>query len=244
MNRLRARDDCSVHLDLIPTTIECYRSSHRSLKLAALRLFHGLSRSVDQLHTTFNDTICDILLDALKSSDLSLVKTSSCVVSNSVLEFSICRTVMPCCSRVANIVILPSCWSRNSFPVAFWIVCSPCSRMLIKNCRLTVFGPYVTCRTCRHWRPNKISFRVKKQRLIMKTDFCKSHRLGLTIDRIYALLEQCTDEKFLLCLISLLRNLFHEKDMDTLLPLFNSDKLQSVSRSARESHQPLWGSFL
>jgi hypothetical protein len=66
-------------------------------------------------------------------------------------------------------------------------------------------------------------------------DLFKSRLLGLTIDRIYSLLEQCTDEKFLLCLISLLRNLFHEKDMDTLLPLFNSDKLQSVSLEERKN---------
>ena len=80
-------------LDLITTAIECYRSSNLSLQIASLRLFHGLSRSVHQLRTTFNDTICDILLDAIKSSDLALVKIVSSVVSNSVLEFSICRTV-------------------------------------------------------------------------------------------------------------------------------------------------------
>ena len=62
-------------------------------KLASLRLFHGLSRSVHQLRTTFNDTICDILLNAIKSSDLSLVKTASSVISNAVLEFSTCCPV-------------------------------------------------------------------------------------------------------------------------------------------------------
>ncbi len=80
-------------LDLISTAIECCRSPHLSLQLAALRLFHGLSRSVHQLRTTFNDTICDILLDAIQSNDLSVVKISSCVISNIVLEFSTCRTV-------------------------------------------------------------------------------------------------------------------------------------------------------
>ncbi|CAF3641435.1 unnamed protein product, partial [Rotaria sp. Silwood2] len=38
------------------------------------------------------DTICDILPDAIKSSDLSIVKISSCDISNIVLEFSTCRT--------------------------------------------------------------------------------------------------------------------------------------------------------
>ena len=80
-------------LDLISTAIEFYRSPHLSLQLAALRLFHGLSRSVDQLHRTFNEKICDILFDAIQSNDLALVKASSCIVSNSVLEFSTCRTV-------------------------------------------------------------------------------------------------------------------------------------------------------
>ena len=81
------------HLDLITSAIESYRTDDQRLKLAALRLFHGLSRSVDQLHTTFNEQICDILLDALKSNDLSLVKTSSCAISNLILEFSTCRKV-------------------------------------------------------------------------------------------------------------------------------------------------------
>ncbi len=85
---------CFFLIDLISTAIECYRSSHLSLKLASLRLFHGLSRSVQQLRTTFNDTICDILLDAIKSNDLALVKTASSVISNTVLEFSTCRTVI------------------------------------------------------------------------------------------------------------------------------------------------------
>lgn len=52
--------------------------------------------------------------------------------------------------------------------------------------------------------------------------------LGLTLDRIYSLLENCVDEQFLLCLLSLLRNLLDEKDTDTLLPMLNSVKLLSV----------------
>ena len=79
--------------NLISKATECCRSPHLFLQLAAFRLFHGLSRSVPQLRTTFNDTICDILLDAIKSADLSLMKISSCVISNIVLEFSTCRTV-------------------------------------------------------------------------------------------------------------------------------------------------------
>ena len=79
--------------DLIPVAIEFYRSSNIELKLASLRLFHGLSRSVQQLHTTFNDTICDILLDAIQSNHLPIVKTASAVICNSLLDFSICATV-------------------------------------------------------------------------------------------------------------------------------------------------------
>jgi hypothetical protein len=52
--------------------------------------------------------------------------------------------------------------------------------------------------------------------------------VGLTIDRIYSLLEQCTDKQFLICLLSLLRNIFSEKDTEILLPMFNSVKLLSV----------------
>lgn len=80
-------------LDLISTAIECYHSPHLSLRIASLCLFHGISRSVQQLRTTFNDTICDILLDAIKSDDLSLVKIASSVIPNSVLHFSSCHTV-------------------------------------------------------------------------------------------------------------------------------------------------------
>lgn len=84
-----------VCLDLIPTAIECCRSPHLALQLAALRLFHGLSRSVHHLRTTFNDTICDILLEAIQSTDLEIVKISSCVISNCVLKFSTCQPVDP-----------------------------------------------------------------------------------------------------------------------------------------------------
>jgi hypothetical protein len=79
--------------DLIMKTIDCCRSSQIVLQLSGFRLFHALSRSVPQLRTTFNDTICDILLDAMQSDDLAIVKISSCVISNIVLEFSTCRTV-------------------------------------------------------------------------------------------------------------------------------------------------------
>ncbi len=56
----------------------------------------------------------------------------------------------------------------------------------------------------------------------------------MTIDRIYSLLEQCTDEQFLICLLSLLRNLFDEKDTDALLPMFNEGKLLSVRQKTIE----------
>jgi len=55
--------------------------------------------------------------------------------------------------------------------------------------------------------------------------------VGLTIDRIYSLLEQCTDKQFLICLLTLLRNIFNEKDTEILLPMFNSVKLLSVENS-------------
>jgi hypothetical protein len=50
------------------------------------------------------------------------------------------------------------------------------------------------------------------------------------MDRIYSLLEQCTDEQFLICLLTLIRNLLDEKDTETLLPMFNSVKLIAVRR--------------
>ena len=59
---------------------------------------------------------------------------------------------------------------------------------------------------------------------------------GLTIERIYSLLDQCTDEPFLLCLLSLLRNLFDEKDTDALLPMFDSAKLLTVGPIEHRSH--------
>ena len=54
--------------------------------------------------------------------------------------------------------------------------------------------------------------------------------LGLTIDRIYSLLESTTNEQFLLCLLSLLRNFFTDKDTEHLLPMFDSERLISVRR--------------
>jgi hypothetical protein len=59
--------------------------------------------------------------------------------------------------------------------------------------------------------------------------------VGLTIDRIYSLLEQCTDKQFLICLLSLLRNIFSEKDTEILLPMFNSVKLLSVKIVERQN---------
>lgn len=56
---------------------------------------------------------------------------------------------------------------------------------------------------------------------------------GLTIDRIYTLLEGCADEQFLICLLSLLRNFFDEKDTETLLAMFNEEKLLGVSSSSK-----------
>lgn len=82
------------YVGLIKTVVECYHSSNLSLKLATLHLFHGLSRSVDQLRRIFNDTICDIILDAVKSDDLSIVKIASSVITNALLGFSTCRPVI------------------------------------------------------------------------------------------------------------------------------------------------------
>ena len=72
-----------------------------------------------------------------------------------------------------------------------------------------------------------------KQDIINGNNFCSKYKfdcfhVGLTIDRIYSLLEQCADEQFLICLLSLLRNLFDEKDTDALLPIFNATKLLTV----------------
>lgn len=57
-----------------------------------------------------------------------------------------------------------------------------------------------------------------------------SFRLGLTIDRIYSLLEQCTDGQFLICLLSLLHNLFCEH-ATSLLPIFNATRLITVGQT-------------
>ncbi|CAF1226738.1 unnamed protein product [Adineta steineri] len=186
--------------NLISTAIELCRSSHSSLQLAAFRLFHGLSRSVHQLRTTFNDTICDILLDAIKSNDLSLVKISSCVISNIVLEFSTCRT------RLLNGGIL--------------------------NILLTLLT-HVDHDLCINsiWALRNLSYLAT---LKIKQDIIT----GLTIDRIYSLLEQCTDEQFLICLLSLLRNIFDEKDTDALLPMFNEAKLLNTLQRLLEKNNP------
>ena len=69
--------------------------------------------------------------------------------------------------------------------------------------------------------------------MVKNIEFLKNQKkrtlfVGITIDRIYSLLEQCTDEQFLICLLSLLRNLFNEKDTEILLPMFNSAKLLTV----------------
>ena len=89
----RILDTSTKCLDLISKAIECCRSQESHLQIAAFRLFHALSRSVSQLRTTFNDPICDILLETVQSSDLPLVKICSCVISNVILEFSTCRPV-------------------------------------------------------------------------------------------------------------------------------------------------------
>lgn len=73
---------------------------------------------------------------------------------------------------------------------------------------------------------------------MVETFFDESYRLrrkfrlclGLTIDRIYSLLEQCTDEQFLICLLSLLRNLFYENAAN-ILPIFNATKLTTVRQT-------------
>ena len=109
-----------------------------SLKLATLRLFHGLSRSVQQLRTTFNDTICDILLDAIKSKDLLIVQTASSVISNTVLEFSTCRAVriLSCLHGLINRLF------RDYYPVESWIFFSPFPHIRILDWRSIVFGQY------------------------------------------------------------------------------------------------------
>ncbi|CAF1034108.1 unnamed protein product [Adineta ricciae] len=186
--------------NLIVTAIECYRMPHVSLQLAALRLFHGLSRSVHQLRTTFNDTICDILLDAIKSSDLDIVKISSCVISNIVLEFSTCRT------RLLNGGILS---------ILLALLTHTDHDLCINSI----------------WALRNLSY---LSTLKIKQDIIN----GITVDRIYSLLERCTDEQFLICLLSLLRNFFDEKDTNALLILFNEEKLLSTLQRLREKTHP------
>ncbi|UJR37005.1 hypothetical protein I4U23_029713 [Adineta vaga] len=186
--------------NLITTAIECYRSSNLSLQIASLRLFHGLSRSVHQLRTTFNDTICDILLDAIKSCDLSLVKIASSVISNSVLEFSICRT------RLLHGGILN---------ILFTFLTHSDQELSINSI----------------WALRNLSY---LSTLKTKQDILN----GLTIERIYSFLEQSTDKQFLICLLSLLRNLFNEKDTEILLPIFNSTKLLSTLERLLKKNYP------
>lgn len=88
------------------------------------------------------------------------------------------------------------------------------------------------------WALRNLSYlatlKIKQDIINGKTKTCffvfnfENSIVGLTIDRIYSLLEQCTDEQFLICLLSLLRNLFDEKDTDILLPIFNATKLLTV----------------
>lgn len=42
------------------------------------------------------------------------------------------------------------------------------------------------------------------------------------------MLEECIDKQFLLCLLTLLRNLFTEKDREILLPMFDTNRLLTV----------------
>ncbi|CAF1525762.1 unnamed protein product [Rotaria magnacalcarata] len=184
--------------NLISTAIECYRSNHRSLQLASLCLFHGLSRSVHQLRTTFNDTICDILLDAVKSSDLSLVKLASSAISNTVLEFSTCRAKL---------------LSGGILDILLAFLAHPDHDLSINGM----------------WALRNLSY---LSTLKIKQDVIN----GLTIDRIYSLLEQCTDERFLICLLSLLRNIFNEKDTQIILPMFNPVKLLTTLQKMHEKN--------
>ncbi|CAF1220225.1 unnamed protein product [Adineta steineri] len=186
--------------NLISTAIECYRSPHISLQLASLRLFHGLSRSVHQLRTTFNDTICDILLDAIKSNDLSLVKIASSVISNTVLEFSTCRARL---------------LSGGILDILFTFLTHTDHELSINSI----------------WALRNLSY---LSTLKIKQDILN----GLTIDKIYSFLEQCTDKQFLICLLSLLRNLFNEKDTEILLPMFNSVKLLTTLERILDKNHP------
>jgi hypothetical protein len=125
--------------------------------------------------------------------------------------------------------------SSDYSQVAYWTYFYRYCHMKIESYLSIVCGHYVIYHIYQHWKWNKILFMVCCL-ICSIVDFVFSFvyytfRLGLTIDRIYILLEQSMDEKFLLCLISLLKNLFHEKDLDALLPLFNCTKLQAVSRS-------------
>ncbi|CAF1292589.1 unnamed protein product, partial [Didymodactylos carnosus] len=187
-------------LDLIPTAIECYRSLNIPLQVASLRLFHGLSRSVQQLRTTFNDTICDLLLDSIKSQDLAVVKVGSCVISNVVLEFSTCRMRLLDGGILEILLNLLDQTDRELSVNAMWAI-----------------------RNMAHLANLKV-----KQDIVN----------GLTVERIYSTLEQCSDKQFLMCILSLLRNLFLEKDIDILIHLFDRTKLLTILQTMLEKDYP------
>jgi len=213
--------------DLIPVAIEFYRSSNIELKLASLRLFHGLSRSVQQLHTTFNDTICDILLDAIQSNHLAIVKTASAVICNSLLDFSICATVR-------QIDLFTFSLSLIRFVCFF--------KRLLSGGILDILLSFLTHTD--HdlvinsiWAFRNLSYKsstdVKQDILERKKKenyrfFSVISLLGLTIDRIYSLLQTTDDEQLLVCLLQLIRNCLQEKDIKTCLPILDSDRLLST----------------
>ncbi|CAF0778350.1 unnamed protein product [Didymodactylos carnosus] len=186
--------------NLISTVIECYRTSNIPLQLASLRLFHGLSRSVQQLRTTFNDNICDLLLDSIKSRDLAVVKVGSCVISNVVMEFSTCRM------RLLNGGILETLLN----------LLDQTDRELSLNAM---------------WAIRNMTYLAS---LKVKQDIINN----LTGERIYSTLEQCSDKQFLICLLSLLRNLFLEKDVDILIHLFDPMKLLTILQAMLEKDYP------
>lgn len=64
------------------------------------------------------------------------------------------------------------------------------------------------------------------------------YHLGITVERIYQILDDCPDEQFLLCLLSLLRNLFDEKDTETLLTIFHSVRLMTALQKVLDRKPP------
>jgi hypothetical protein len=95
------------------------------------------------------------------------------------------------------------------------------------NYQLIVYGLCVIFRIYQHWKRNKILSMVRRREICLGNNFFFIWK-GLTIDRVYSLLEQCTDEQFLICLLTLLGNFFDERDTEILLPMFNSVKLITV----------------